>query len=83
MSDVLLTVLPLVVFFVGLYVFVKVSQFRRSRSTEVVDPHVVVEVPRDYAGSQRYIYKCELCGKERERKEFFYDEDCDEFEANP
>ena len=82
LSDVVMAFLPLVIFFVGIYTFVKISQFRRTNSRETIDPHVIVEVRREYAGTPRWIYKCEYCNKERERKEYFLDEDCEDFEAN-
>ena len=82
MNEAVTAVLPLVVFFGGLYAFVKISQFRRSRSRETVDPHVVRPVTRQYADRSHTIYKCELCGKERELKGYFKSEDCEEFEAN-
>jgi FPC/CPF motif-containing protein YcgG len=81
-SDVAMAFLPLVILFVGLYVFVKVSDFRQSQTRETIDPHVVKQIDRYYGDKIHTIHKCEYCDKERERKEYFLQEDCEGFEAN-
>lgn len=75
-------------FVVGvLFPFVLLALLRRlstpdgADESDVVGPHVVRPV-RKLGNSGTYlIYQCKYCGKERERKGFFVDEDCGEFEA--
>ncbi|MFC4549091.1 MULTISPECIES: hypothetical protein [Halorussus] len=75
-------VLAVVLPFLGLYLFAQVSRFYRLRQRDVVGPHVVEPIRREYGQSVQYHYRCKYCGMERERKAFFRDEDCEGFEAD-
>lgn len=68
--------------FVGMYLFVVVANIIQSYKRDVVGPHVVVPVDREYGDRSWVCYRCKYCNKEFERKEFFRDEDCDQFKVN-